>query len=233
MVCVINVKKRGSDAGFWRFESYIDRRINQKTEMKRIKDFILAVMAVGLMTACGSENGGGMIWDISPVEFDIFITDSEGHDLLDSTYQDNLIKDDIYVSFEGKDYPLLTEQEYYESQQNRVSTRAYLAIFQGLLLRKYWSHKTFTSGDFEMNFGEFDGEESVDRREIILHLPDNKQIRLAYSNSFRWKSNGNPDKNTQFYVNDQELEDEAGRGGYFNFRRTKSGDYEYVPSEYK
>ena len=72
------------------------------------------ILSVCIYTACDSENGGrDIIWDITPVEFNIFITDSEGHDLLDSTYQGNLIKD-IQVSYQGEEYPPITDQEYYE-----------------------------------------------------------------------------------------------------------------------
>ena len=181
--------------------------------------FLLICAFLLMLTGCSSDDERDIIWDISPVEFNIFITDSEGHDLLDSTYQGNLIKD-IHVSYQGEDYPPITEQEYYEKTYGNTGTRAYMPIFYGLLLRQYWSHKTFTNGDFE----------SIDKREILLNLPNNQQIRLGYKNSFRWKSNGDPEKNTQFYLNGQELEDNAGRGGYYHFRYTKTG-YEYIPSE--
>ena len=107
----------------------------------------------------------------------------------------------------------------------------YMPQFYGLMLRQYWSHKTFTNGDFEMIFGEFDGTDKVDKREITLRLPENQTIRLAYRNNFSWKSNGDPDKNTVFYLNDQELNDDAGRCGYFHFRLNGKGVYEYVPNE--
>lgn len=198
--------------------------------MKQLKEIIMTVLSLVFFAACDSEGGNDVIWDIVPVEFNIFITDSEGHDLLDSTYQANLIKE-IYVSYQGEDYPLTTEQEYYEKMYGEAATRAYMPIFKGLLLQRYWSHKTFAYDGFEMVFGEFDGTESIDRREIILHLPDNQQLRLAYKNNFKWKSNGEPKKSTQFYLNDKELTDNAGRNGYFNFRYSKTGGYEYIPSE--
>ena len=193
--------------------------------MKRIKDFILAVMAVGLMTACGSEDGGGMIWDISPVEFDIFITDSEGHDLLDSTYQDNLIND-LSVTYQGKDYPLLTEQEAYNNQN---LTREYLPVFWGLVLHnKDWSPLSYTYDLYEMDFGEFSGSEEVDKLEITLNLPNHQQIRLAYSNNIRWTSNGEPEINRVFYYNDQKLNDD--RSGYYHLRYSSTNGVEYVPN---
>ena len=201
--------------------------------MNRFAICVMALVGVWVFTACDSENGReGVIWDIAPVQFDIFITDEQGHDLLDSTYQGNLIKD-ISATYQGEEYPLITEWEYFDKIYGEAKTRMYLPQFYGLMLRQYWSHKTFTSGDFEMIFGEFDGTDKVDKREVTLRLPENQTIRLAYSNSFGWKSNGDPDKNTVFYLNDQELDDEAGRCGYFYFRRNGKGVYEYVPSEIK
>ena len=78
-------------------------------------------------------------------------------------------------------------------------------------------------------FGEFDGEENVDKREITLNLPNQQPIRLSYKNSFKWKSDGSPKKNTQFYLNNQELKDDEGSGGSYHFRYSNTS-CEYVPS---
>ena len=202
-------------------------------DMKRFAICMMALLGVCVLTACDSENGReGVIWDIAPVQFDIFITDEQGHDLLDSTYQGNLIKD-ISATYQGEEYPLITEWEYHEKLLREAKTRMYMPQFYGLMLHRYryWSHEAFHEGDFEMIFGEFSGTENIDKREITLRLPENQTIRLAYRNSFAWKSNGDPDKNTVFYLNDQELNDDEGRRGNFHFRRNGKGVYEYVPSE--
>jgi hypothetical protein len=191
------------------------------------------LLAVVLLAGCSSddENKSLVVWDISPVVFHVFITDSEGHDLLDSTYHDNIIKE-VTATYQDETYPLTTDLEFYDKKYGKASTRAYRPTFYGLLLRPYWSHKTFTNNGFEITFGEFNGTENVDKREITLNMPYNQQLRLAYKNSFRW-SNGDPDKKTVFYLNDQELTDEAGRYGYFNFRFSKTRGYEYIASEVK
>ena len=98
------------------------------------------MLAVCLFSACDSENSDDLFWDITPVEFYIFITDSEGHDLLDSTFQNNLIKD-ITVSYQSKTYSVVTEHEYYERLHGKAQTRAYMPNFYGLILRKYGNHK--------------------------------------------------------------------------------------------
>lgn len=200
--------------------------------MKRLIGFIITLFAVSLFVACDSEGGGDVIWDIAPVELSIFITDSEGNDLLDSTFQDNLVKD-ITVSYQDEIYPVMTEREYYEKQYGNNQTRAYMPQFYGLILRQYWSHKTFTNGNFELVFGEFNGEENIDKREITLNLPDGRQAILSYKNSFKWKSNGDPNKSTVFYLNGQELKDDAGKYGAYNFQYTSTQGLKYIPSEIK
>ena len=109
-------------------------------DMKRFAICMMALLGVCVFTACDSENGGGdVIWDIAPVQFDIFITDDLRHDLLDSTYQGNLIKD-ISATYQGEEYPLITEQEYFEKIYGEAKTRMYMPQFYGLMLRhyRYW-----------------------------------------------------------------------------------------------
>lgn len=201
--------------------------------MKRI--VFLAMLALGVLTACDNESGGGddMIWDLVPVTFNIYLSDSEGQDLLDSRYQDNLIKD-VSASYEGEEYPLITEQEYYENQ-SKAQTRYYMPRFFGLMLVRPWKSYTvndvnnvITYDDYEMVFGEFAGEENVEKREITLNLPNHQQIRLAYKNSFKW-NNGKPDKNTVFYLNGLEVKEGTGRDGCFHFRCSEDGIFEYAP----
>lgn len=194
--------------------------------MKRLKETIIMMLAVCLFAACDSENSDDVIWDITPISFFIFITDSEGHDLLDSTFQNNLIKD-ITVSYQGKTYPVVTEYGYYDRLYGKAQTRFYMPNFFGLVLRKYWEdHK-----NYELVFGEFDGMENIDKREITLNLPDDHQAVLSYKNSFEWKSNGKPNKNTVFYLDGQELKDNAGKCGTYNFLYSDNEGLKYIPSK--
>ncbi len=196
--------------------------------MKQLSAILLGLcLSAGLYTSCDKSEPGGndMIYDFSPIEFKILITDNDGHDLLDSTYQDNLIND-LSVTYQGKDYPLLTEQEAYNNQN---LTREYLPIFWGLVLHnKDWSPLSYTYDLYEMDFGEFSGSEDVDKLEITLNLPNHQQIRLAYSNNIRWTSNGEPEINRVFYYNDQKLNDD--RSGYYHLRYSSTNGVEYVPN---
>lgn len=188
--------------------------------MRQLTFSAAILLAMCFLTAC--DKNSDVIWDISPIEFTIFMTDSEGHDLLDSTYQGNLIKD-IYVTYQGEDYSLMTEQEYLENMYEKADTRAYMPHFYGLMLRQYWNPITSSHDCYKMVFGEFDGTDNIDRREIILHLPENHHVRLAYSNNFKWKSNGEPKIKRHFYLDDKELE-----GDYFYLRYSKTGGCEYI-----
>ena len=196
--------------------------------MKQLSATLLGLcLSAGLYTSCDKSEPGGndMIYDFSPIEFKILITDNDGHDLLDSTYQDNLIND-LSVTYQGKDYPLLTEQEAYNNQN---LTREYLPIFWGLVLHnKDWSPLSYTYDLYEMDFGEFSGSEEVDKLEITLNLPNHQQIRLAYSNNIRWTSNGEPEINRVFYYNDQKLSND--RSGYYHLRYSSTNGVEYVPN---
>ena len=191
----------------------------------------MMMLAVCLFSACDSkEDNDDVFWDITPVEFYIFITDSEGHDLLDSTFQNNLIKD-VTVSYQGKTYPVITEHEYYEKLYGKAQTRAYMPSFYGLILRKFWNHKTCFDGNYQLVFGEFDGMENIDKREITLNLSNGHQVVLSYKNSFKWKSNGDPDKSTTFFLDGQELKDNSGKCGTYNFMYSDKEGLKYIPSK--
>ena len=192
----------------------------------------MIMLAVCLLAACDSEGGSDVIWDITPVEFSISITDSEGHDLLDSTRHDHLIKH-ITVSYQDETYPVQTEREYLENLYGKAQTRYYMPHFYGLVLRQHWNNMTYVNGDFELLFGEWDGTENIDKREVTLHLPHGSQAILSYKNSFKWKSNGDPKKNTVFYLNGQELKDDAGKSGIYNFQYNETQGLIYIPRKIK
>ena len=186
--------------------------------MKRFKETIIMMLAVCFVAACDNEEDKGLVWDIYPIDLEIFITDSEGHDLLDSTFQDNLVKD-ITVSYQGETYPVMTLDEYNEN------TRAYMAHFSGLILHQNRN----ALRNFGLVFGEFSGEESVDKREITLNLPDGRQAILSYKNSYKTKSNGKPIINRSFYFDGQELKDDYGKHGIYNFQYSYGQELKYIP----
>lgn len=209
-------------ARFLLFAVLEKKSIHQKHETTQKK--LPFVLAMSLLAACDNDNGGDVIWDVVPVEFNIFITDADGHDLLDSTYQSNLLAD-LTVNYQQQTYPVMNEREAHEKMQSL--TRAYMPFFYGLVLRRYWSSLTSTYEDYQLVFGEFDGTENVDRREIVLCHADGSQARLAYKNSFKWKSDGSPKISRQFYFDDKEV------AGTYHLRYAEGKGFEYVADEEK
>ena len=188
--------------------------------MKGCKAVMTALLALCLFAACShdgeTEMPNNIIWDIAPIEFHVFIHDSEGHDLLDSTYEANVLKD-VFVSYDHQDYYLDTLKD----KSQKVVTRYYMPHFGGLQLRKYWD-----TSDYELVFGEFYGD-GDGQREIVLNLPNQQQMRLSYINRFEWKTDGNPLRETKFYLDDNLLTDDYGKHGVYQFKRNEEGVYEY------
>lgn len=193
--------------------------------MKPTKGIITLLFAIGLFVSCDTESDD-VIWDIAPVDFNLYIADSEGRDLLDSTCQDNLIKD-ITVTYQGQTYPVITEREYYQKKYGDTLTRAYMPQFYGLILRQSWSTKTLNPDSFILVFGEFDGTENIEKREITLNLPGGHQTILSYMNRFRWKSNGAPEKSTVYYLDGQQVNDDYGKCGVYHFQYSDSHGLKY------
>ena len=188
--------------------------------------------AVALMTAigfgaCSSDDGNDdVIWDIYPVKFSFSFTDSDGNDMLDSTYQGNIIKD-VSVTYKDEEYPVVTLEEYERKMREQATTRMYAARFMGLILRETTSLEGHHH--FYMTFGEFDGMENVDWREITLNLPNDQHINLAYTHSYTHYYGHDPEIYTQFYMNGQALsDDKGGKYGLFQFLCSQTGYFQLI-----
>ena len=190
-------------------------------------------VAVALMTAigfgaCSSDNGNDdVIWDIAPVKYSFSFTDIDGNDLLDSTYQGNIIKD-VSVTYKDEEYPVVTLEEYERKMREQATTREYLARFMGLILHE--STNPNTDIKYYISFGEFDGMENVDWREITLNLPNGQHFKLAYTHSYKYYGR-TPETDTRFYLNGVAVSrlDDAGQQGFFHFRYSTTDGFDYPP----
>lgn len=199
------------------------------------KAIFMTMLALILFTACDKESTEnnkreGLVWDVAPIEFCIFITDSEGHDLLDPASQTTLAKG-VTVGYKGQVYPVQTERELYGQAYGSAVSRAYMPVFEGLVLRQVWNGNTSAYENYMLVFGEFSGEESIDKREITLTIPDGHQVSLAYRNTFHWNSDGSPQRNCQFFLDGQELWGCTGRSGIYHFQYSASQGLQYVQTE--
>jgi hypothetical protein len=193
--------------------------------MTKLLKTLLLLVAVGFMTGCSSDEEGkngpnDVIWDISPVNFKIAITDSEGNDLLDPSSPNNLIND-IIVQYKEDTYSvILPGQKDNERISGNGVTRAYAAMFNGLFLRQKLEYeKNYGTSNYLLVFGEFDGTENVDKRMITLTIQDNYQVNLSYSNEFHWNADGSPSNKRKFFLDNQELKD--GTGGIYQIQYTE------------
>ena len=194
--------------------------------MKKL--FIVAAIALlgGVMTACSSSDepdNSLVVWDATPVQFYIQIENEAGVDLLDSTKHETFMKD-IFVKMGDETYSIEPE--------STAGTRYYLPTFKGLVLREYYSNKTFTyPGDWCLVFGEFDGAKSGST--LISFHAGNAMVNLSCTNEVSPSSKGVPHISRKYYVNNEQVTDEAGNLGRYHFVYTSKGDLEYVPSEYE
>jgi hypothetical protein len=199
--------------------------------MKR-KTLLLLIAAALLMgfAACSEENENNernddIIWDFSPIEFYCCITDAEGHDLLDSAYQQNLLRD-IYVRYDGKDYPVITEKEYYAM---RDGTRMYMPFFYGLRLCRITTDISDIPAQYYLSFGEFAGDENIELRTIQLFASDGEPNSLGYGNRLTWNQiTGKPIISRNFYLNSKPLYDAYGKDGFYHFIYSEPTGLNYI-----
>lgn len=197
--------------------------------MRQLKVIFMAMLAGCVLAGCNKDSDNDeVIWDIAGVGFYVFITDSEGHDLLDSTRAGFQVKD-FSIDYQGDSYPLLTWDESYKKWVAQTQTRVYIPVFMGLTLRQLWNSQTNAPGQYLLSFGEFDGKQNVEKREVKLSLMDGLQVTLAYSNTFKWKADGSPDIDRHFFLNGQEVTDEVGKTGVYRFRYEAGKGLEYTP----
>ena len=197
--------------------------------MKKKSLFVLfcVVSLVGMtVSSCGSNDepdNSLVIWDATPVKFYILIENEAGVDLLDSTKHETFMKD-FFVKMGDETYSI--------EPASTAGTRYYHPTFNGLVLQEYYSNKTFTyPGDWCLIFGEFDGAKSGSTT-ISLYV-GNAMVNLSCTNEVSSNSKGIPDISRKYYVNSQQVTDDAGNFGCYHFIYTSKGELKYVPSDYE
>ena len=160
--------------------------------MKKI--FLLTSLVLVLLTGCEEYIGGGKEWDVYPINIDIYVQDSEGNDLLSSSNANNILKDSIYVAYDGLEFPLGKDMS------EEVMTRAYMAVLSGLKLLKYGNEHYLT-------FGEFDGAKDWDDT-FEIYWGDNSKDVIRFQRDFEWAIDGSPKiKSEALYLNGKKVED--------------------------
>ena len=172
-----------------------------------IKLFAIAMCGCSLLAGCNNEEegNGDLSGDFSPIQFVIPISDADGNDLLDSTRQDNLLKD-LTVTYKNQTYNVKTEREAYEEVTGNT-TRLIMPIFYGLVVKQSPYYKTYINADYVLTFGEFMGGDTK-THEITLAVADRHQVKLTYAYTVNWKKKdkkGMPEVKQQYFVNGKEV----------------------------
>ncbi len=149
-------------------------------------------MALLSLSSC-SEFGSEIIYDISPIELYIYLTDEGGDNLLD-TPESGIDVGKILITYDGKTY-----------SPEIVETKAYFPIFYGLRLT------SDTYGNSMLTFGELDGSEDIDNSDVVINWGDGTSDTITIFNKCRLTVSGKLNITRRFYVNGKKTESDIAR----------------------
>ncbi len=133
-------------------------------------------------------------WDISPVNIRIYVEDTNGNNLLSPLSKNNILEDEIYVTYDNIKFPLGVDMS------EEAMTRAYFAVLDGLKVYEI-------NNEPYLIFGEFDGAKNWDDS-FEIHWGDGTKDKIRFTRDFKWKINGKPKiTNSNTYLNDKKVED--------------------------
>ena len=128
----------------------------------------------------------GMIWDMSPIEFVLEVTDTQGHNMFDKATLNNWLSEPFSATFDGASFQWPTTQ-----------TKAYLALLKGF----YIYPSSYTGSDVVyLRFGELDGTKKWDS-DLCISWPDGSKDKIRVQHAMRWTRDGYPEYYTAFKVN--------------------------------
>ncbi|MFI3324267.1 MAG: hypothetical protein SNI45_06645 [Rikenellaceae bacterium] len=127
-----------------------------------------------------------IIWDYTPVNISISVSDANGQDLLDESYEGNILSNELSLTHDGQVY-------YLDYEASNVATRDVWVSFNGLT---YYSDGVYNL----LQYGEFEGGASYDM-ELTLDLGTDKQYDLHYVRNFEHADQlEQPTIETQLYI---------------------------------
>ncbi len=172
--------------------------------MKNLKNLKIVVLClfVALFSFSSCEdnifsNGHNMVWDIAPVRISFYVKDYDGRDLLSPSYEENILNNKIKVLYNGEEYPLNVDMSEVDRGDD-AKTRAYMPIMRGLSIDKF-------GNDHYLKFGEIDGAKSQDII-LVVDWGDGTKDTIRVIHKFRWKNNGYPDSETDYYLNNKRVD---------------------------
>lgn len=173
--------------------------------MKVTGRLILTLFAIFMLSSClysCKESEEDMIWDYSPVDFEILVENSKGENLLDENVADNILNTKMYIIFQDERYEVYKGWPEGSIFPYR-STRVYMPIWYGAFIAPYffdYSHwEDVPERGNRLYVGEFFGD-SNGETSFQLHL-DGHEYKVAYTNKI--VKPGKVDRH--FFLNDKEI----------------------------
>lgn len=146
--------------------------------MKTKSVFCMMLFAVfSLFTACDNNEDPVLppIYDVSPVEFYIYVQDEDGHDLLNSATKGNILEQGIKAVYDNKEFKL---------NELPLRTRYYMPTFYGLRTVED------KDGRYSLFFGEFDGAQDWDYTSFSVDWGDGTTDHFGFENTNDSKNSG-------------------------------------------
>ena len=130
--------------------------------------------------ALQSNPSSEMIWDITPLIFNIYLYNKNGYDLMNYTIDGHVELDSIKAIFKGREYYVNDEQ------YTNKSSRAYLPQFTGLT--RPW-HDANDTRMHPLYFGELDGTETFEDETLIMDWGTLGRDTIIFTSKMEWKDN--------------------------------------------
>lgn len=141
----------------------------------------------------------GMIWDFSPTEVRIQLSDSQGNDLLDPKNEGGWYNLPISATFDGKTFEGINKSAI---KHDELQTKYYFATLRGFYMYPLWYTRT---DRYILYFGEMDSVDKWDH-DLVISWPDGTKDVIRVQHAFRWKLSGDPEMYTGFKLNGTPVE---------------------------
>ena len=134
-----------------------------------------------------------MVWDIVPLNFNIYLQDKKGYDLLNTSVEGHINPDSVKAIFQGKEYHLNTYLP---------ENRAILPEFTGLT--RPWHNQNDTRA-YPVYFGELDGTETFENEMLIMDWGTLGRDTITFTSKMNWDK-GKPTFVRHYSLNGTEMD---------------------------
>lgn len=157
---------------------------------KNLIGLFLLLLGMNCFTSCENTSDDLMIWDFTPIVLRVSVDDIQGNDLLNP---------DVEGSIANQGIKAIYKETVYEKDSAVIATKAYMAFFEGL---QTYENK---DGKYYLTFGEFNGETTFDKEQLIIDWNDGTQDTITFSSKLRWKAKNDPVFDREFLLNGKDV----------------------------